>query len=653
MFSVVITINDLFEFEGKPAPATRPDNAAIEAMVQRQFQFLPQPLKIEVRDTDVAIFFNEESAAAKEEAVRLAARASKRAAEGDYPKAISAWKRALELQPTLHAARRELAMVCVERGDAESAKNHLIEVLRLNPQDHWAYVVLANLYVADGDLATGEKFMRRALDLVPNDPWALNGMAAIAGKRGQNDEAMRLFERAIAVNPEFSNPRHGLALTLQRMGKLEEAETALEALFTIAKAQDVRSAPAFASGRALYAEVEKTLAEKRHSDAFKVVENLRAEVEQLSGYPVRVTEGVFRDKTGATIQMAWKHGSDHHLITLRKSFPSQLLTHLSAHELSHLRLEAEARKVGKNRFFLTNTATEEIAMQRLQNDIRKLQRKGYPQDAANRLAKSLVVGLMNFLYNCPLDMMIETQLRERLPVLRAAQFESLMLMADEAWQISTNPEIGEVTPPIIMRANMALNGAFALFLDHLFRGASDVASRFKKSETFGLSQRLFQLWQARFPQLGPGDEYALVDEFGEMLGLRGWFGWKDDPGAHKAKTPALKEGTTNPELLQQKLPAAVWHLLDALKRFAKLTPEQVRQIAFEIGTVGRNGLDYASPEPKYRLQTLPGESFTGLQLMCLMFAGFKKIAPDHDLGMNLEEPFLQALELFNAQKNKS
>jgi hypothetical protein len=180
-----------------------------------------------------------------------------------------------------------------------------------------------------------------------------------------------------------------------------------------------------------------------------------------------------------------------------------------------------------------------------------------------------------------------------------------------------------------------------------------VASRYKKLEPFGLSQRLFQHWQARFPQLGPGDEYALVDEFGDMLGLRGWFGWRNDPGTHAVTAPPLKEGTTNPDLLRQKLPAAVWHLLDALNRFAKVTPEQVRQIAFEIGTIGGGGLDYASPEPKYRLRSLPGESFTGLQLMCLMFAGFKQIAPDHDLGMNLDEAFHQALELFNTQKGQS
>lgn len=75
-------------------------------------------------------------------------------------------------------------------------------------------------------------------------------------------------------------------------------------------------------------------------------------------------------------------------------------------------------------------------------------------------------------------------------------------------------------------------------------------------------------------------------------------------------------------------------------------PDNVREVAFEIGMVGRNGLDYASPDKKYTLKSLPDEPFSGLHLMCLMFAGFKRIAPEHDLHMDLNEPFLTALEMF-------
>ena len=68
--------------------------------------------------------------------------------------------------------------------------------------------------------------------------------------------------------------------------------------------------------------------------------------------------------------------------------------------------------------------------------------------------------------------------------------------------------------------------------------------------------------------------------------------------------------------------------------------------------LGREGLDYASPDQKYRLRALPGENFSGLHLMCVMFAGSKQIAPDMDTGMDLEAPFLTALELFNNERNE-
>jgi len=37
--------------------------------------------------------------------------------------------------------------------------------------------------------------------------------------------------------------------------------------------------------------------------------------------------------------------------------------------------------------------------------------------------------------------------------------------------------------------------------------------------------------------------------------------------------------------------------------------------------------------------------------MCLMYAGFKRIAPEQDTGMDLNEPWITALELFNVGKS--
>ena len=106
--------------------------------------------------------------------------------------------------------------------------------------------------------------------------------------------------------------------------------------------------------------------------------------------------------------------------------------------------------------------------------------------------------------------------------------------------------------------------------------------------------------------------------------------------------------TTNPELLKEKHPTAVRHLLDAIKRFDSLDPWRVMEINFELARLGESALDYANPEKKYTLSAYLGESFSGLQLMCLMYDGFKRIASEHDTGMDLNQPWITALELFNA-----
>jgi hypothetical protein len=321
--------------------------------------------------------------------------------------------------------------------------------------------------------------------------------------------------------------------------------------------------------------------------------------------------------------------------------------HVEAHEVTHIRLEALARKSGRNRWFATTPATQELATRALAPDLKKLERQGYSGETLTRITRDLIGGVCGCLFNAPLDMWIETLLHREMPALRHAQFVSLHRLANEALKATTHPEIRKFTPPKVLRATTALNGAAAIFLDDLTHGATDFWPHYQRLDGAALSPRLFQLWQDRRDALQPGDEYDLVDAFAEMLDVRGWYEWKPDPGTHEVTEPT-QEGTTNAELLRTKHPAAVMHLLDALRRYAPLNVEQVRAIAFEIGMLGQRGLDYADPAPKYTLQTLPGETFTGLQLMCLMHAGFKRIAPEHDTGMDLDAPFLTALELFQS-----
>ena len=646
MKEIRLKISDLFAIDPQ-TEAHSTGLGAITAYVLEHYSFLPRPIIVTLDGDEVVISHpDEEDAKRVEEATRLADRALKRAQEGDYKKAIGIYKRVLELHPWFDGARRNLAMAYMEIGDVENATNHLIEALRLDPKDAWSLVVLGNLYIKEkGDRETGEKFLRRALEIKPDDAWALNSLAVGLQKRGQVQQALEYFDRAIGGNPHFANPHYGKAVTLTQDGQPEAAHETLARLFATAKMQDARSQPVFEGARQLYVTVQRELAQRHHSEAFKCVQDYKVEMEKLSGFLIKFEETDFEQMLGATIQMAWKHGRDYHLIKTRRGYDPELLAHLEAHELTHLKLESEARQNGKNLFFATSAQSREVAIRSIATDVRRLEKQGYSEESITKLTLSVVAGLTGFLFNCPLDMIIERYIRETFPALHPAQFLSLRGMALEAAQTNTNPQIRQVTPRKIMQASLGLNGAYSLFLDNLFEGASDFSAVYRRLDTFPLSQRLFNHWSERVDKLEPGDEYKLVDEFAEMIGLRTWYEWKADPGQHEVTEPPPKEGTTNPALLREKHPAAVFYFLDAFKRFDEMSPEEIRNVAFEIALLGRRGLDYSEPVEKYELKTVPNRKFSGLHLMCLMFAGFKRVAPEQDVGMDLEEPFLAALQL--------
>src|SRR5205809_2657756 len=339
-----LKIADIFEID--PQTADQPKEfAAITAYVLKHYAFLPKPIAVRVEGDEVVISYPEELDAKREEAARLAARAMKQASEGNYKKAIGIYQRALELQPSFHAARRDLAMAYVETGDVENATNHLIEVLRLDLKDAWSWFVLANLYIREkADPDTGEKFLRKALEIQPNDAWALNSLAAVYQKKGQTGEAVKYFEQAIQANPDFANPYYGRAVAFAESNEPEKAVDSLTQLFARAKMQDARSQAVYDGARELFAKLQVHLARHKHSEAFKCIQDYKAEMEVLSGFPIRFEETDFEDQLGATIQMAWKHGRDHHLIKTRRGYDPELLAHLEAHELTHLKLESEARK---------------------------------------------------------------------------------------------------------------------------------------------------------------------------------------------------------------------------------------------------------------------------------------------------------------------
>jgi tetratricopeptide (TPR) repeat protein len=647
------TLKDL-ELLAIEAGASYVAGGGITDKLREIFSFLPEGTDFSVEGETVTITVPDSEATRKAEASRLAEKAAQRARQGEYEKAKDIYRRVLELDPAHPNARRDLAMVCVETGDNDEAKDYLIESLRLAPGDAWSLVVLANQYAKEDDQETAAKFVRRALELKPGDPWALNTLATALMEQGKQEEALKTYDEAIASDASFANAHYGRAMALIRMDRFEDAANALRQMFSNGKLQDSRTNIVFEKARSAYIHVQNIIANNRLTESDTLVQRLSAEGETRSGYPVEFEEGQLDAMIVARIKMAWRHDADHHMVTLREGdFPKLLKNYHSVHELMHLFMESAARDQGTNRWFVTTPETRANSSIALKADLRRLEKKGYRDDQVAGLINELVTGVNLFLFNCPIDMVIERRICRDYPELRESQFCGLASIAHNSRKVTMDSKIRDFVPPTLLRINDILNAVFALFVDELSEGATAYADAYRKFPTFKDSEKLFALWKEKSSDLTPGSEYDLVDAFGEFLGIRDWYTWKSDRGflpPDGILNDVDKEGATNPELLKAKAPASVMYLLDALERFSSLEPDEVKRIAFEIALMGQEGIDYSSPEDKYRLKNLPGQAMSGLQLMCLMYAGFKQVAPDMDSGMDLKKEYQQALAIWNAKK---
>jgi len=92
-------------------------------------------------------------------------------------------------------------------------------------------------------------------------------------------------------------------------------------MFRRSVVMDARSEPVFEQASHLFLSVETTLAQRGESDAFKAVEDYRRTIERESGYPVEIVEDKLTGGIAGRAQMAWKHGRDRHVVTVRKSAP--------------------------------------------------------------------------------------------------------------------------------------------------------------------------------------------------------------------------------------------------------------------------------------------------------------------------------------------
>ncbi len=153
----VVRLIDLSHIQGRDL--TEGTNTQVSERLRQVFDFLPSATKIEVANGLVTIDIPDSKNQDKSEADRLHTRATQRAKQGEYRKAVGIWERVIELDPTNVEARRNLGMTYVELQDTESARESLVEAAVLDLKDAWSYVVLGNILAKENDFWGGSVFL--------------------------------------------------------------------------------------------------------------------------------------------------------------------------------------------------------------------------------------------------------------------------------------------------------------------------------------------------------------------------------------------------------------------------------------------------------------------------------------------------------------
>jgi tetratricopeptide (TPR) repeat protein len=152
-------------------------------------------------------------------------------AQGRQAAALSALKLAVELEPNLAEAWRELATLYAASGDSRAGDAAYARFTRLaDPERHLAE---AGAMLANRRLAAAESMLRRRVELEPQDVCAMRMLAEVVAEREDYVEAERLLGEALRLAPGFSRARFELARILHSQQKAYPMLPLLERLLLL------------------------------------------------------------------------------------------------------------------------------------------------------------------------------------------------------------------------------------------------------------------------------------------------------------------------------------------------------------------------------------------------------------------------------------
>jgi Flp pilus assembly protein TadD len=142
---------------------------------------------------------------------------------GNYPGAVRAYRRGLEVEPENPELLNALGFALFQQGESREAVAAFEKALAADPRHAKAHNNMALASIDLGELEMAEAHYRESLAIEPQ-PAIYSDLGFVLEREGMTDEATEMYRKSLELDPELASAHYNLAASLARRGELSGAE---------------------------------------------------------------------------------------------------------------------------------------------------------------------------------------------------------------------------------------------------------------------------------------------------------------------------------------------------------------------------------------------------------------------------------------------
>ena len=584
---------------------------------------------------------------------------------GAYEEALPYYDKVLTVIKDNGDIYRMKAQALMMLGRNKEAIDVNIEALNIDPKNVWTLILMGNIFSRERDTEAAVRYYEEALMYHPNDAIAINNVGAAYMQQSLFDKAIETFKKALSVDDTYYNTYYGLATAYSHKHQDLEAWKYLE--FAHEKAIQRKENPEVVREAN---QLKVAIARRIVDDvvAEETVDKVVKELQKEGGLEIKL-KGSPKMSLSAKLEYAPLRGRDYHLILYNPS--KEYRQHLVLHELTHLRMNLAASKLGTNEVPVTEFEQINDFHQRFAYFFNKISAK-LGKESADKIETDLRNGLSLQLFNCPLDLLVEDYIFRNHKEMRPMQLLSLLTQEEENINSVQAATKFKDFPPAVVRANKIMNIVSSLHFEALY--GINLQNYYKPTKAeFEIAKDLYAEYEAYRDDYQPGEEYELCRYFIETFDFEKLVVWTNeksfdpsdemitkaklamqDVGAEEIKdrnkefAKNHKDGDNPEETMMMAM-----YMLAAMQRFDGMSHIEVKKIAMEIATIGMTGIN-PSNTSGYKVPSLGDEDFGGYRLLAFYYVSFAREIPEllPKLGLPFSKAYETALQMYEAEGGK-